>query len=273
VGVHRAGSWWLRQSSDAEAAPRWKARWSLAITATVGLLFVAGIAVIGITHQTAWLATAPEPLRYETVKSWGQPSSEYVLKNLGVGVGTYRDCYTCYPPGGTFTPEGEMLHSWVTYILPFAVPNYSTQEIDWHKPWNHPRNAKYFRCVLPPVINPELPAPLADQEGFGFSHYAANSRVMGPNPRFQMNSYTIIIGEVNADFKPWGHPGNWRDPALGLNTSSRGFGGRPGAGGVLFATSGGSVQFVSDRVSPEVLERMAQPQNAREDPNKGAVFP
>jgi len=28
---------------------------------------------------------------------------------------------------------------------------------------------------------------------------------------------TILLGEVNADFSPWGRPNNVRDPAAGVN--------------------------------------------------------
>jgi hypothetical protein len=40
----------------------WRPRWTAAGLATLLLLFVAGIATIGITHQAAWLFTAKGPL-------------------------------------------------------------------------------------------------------------------------------------------------------------------------------------------------------------------
>lgn len=46
----------------------WRPRWTVLGLAGVLLLFVAGIAIIGITHQTAWLFTAQQPL---IVDSWG----------------------------------------------------------------------------------------------------------------------------------------------------------------------------------------------------------
>jgi hypothetical protein len=262
AGVHLAGRWWLQQR---QVDLPWKLRWSLATSALVVLLFAAGIAVVGIVHQSAWLASAPAPVRYETLaRSYGSPENN--MKMIGIAIADENHMHTGYPPGGTFTADGQGLHSWETFILPW-IP-YATYEIDFQKPYNHPRNAKYFRCVIPYFINPDLPAPIEDEDGFGLSHYAANLHVMGPNRRMIAPSYCLFFGEVNAGFRPWGDPVNWRDPNLGINRSPQGFGGRPGAGGVLFGTGDGSVKFVSDNVSPEVLREMAIPQEAMEASRK-----
>jgi hypothetical protein len=70
---------------------------------------------------------------------------------------------------------------------------------------------------------------------------------------------TLLVGEVNANFRPWGDPANVRDPARGINRSAYGFGGPPGSGGALFAMADGSVRFVSERVSPTALKALATP--------------
>src|SRR5690349_15388520 len=57
---------------------------------------------------------------------------------------------------------------------------------------------------------------------------------------------TLLIGEVNAQFKPWGHPVNWRDPTAGINSSQHGFGGPPGSGGANFVMADASIRFLSD---------------------------
>ena len=43
------------------AVQPWRPGWTVVGLAAVLLLFIAGIATIGITHQTAWLFTAKEP--------------------------------------------------------------------------------------------------------------------------------------------------------------------------------------------------------------------
>ena len=67
AGGHYFSRWLWREMAPAEG-PAWRARWTVAGLGALLLLFVAGIATIGITHQAAWLFTAPGPL---LVDSWG----------------------------------------------------------------------------------------------------------------------------------------------------------------------------------------------------------
>ena len=53
TGVH-----WLGRSRRG----RWRVRWTVAVVLGVLLLFTAGISVIGVTHQLAWLATSDQPI-------------------------------------------------------------------------------------------------------------------------------------------------------------------------------------------------------------------
>jgi hypothetical protein len=273
AGVHFIGWSWRRRVPAAArvAGPAWKVRWSVAVVGGLFLLFAAGVCLIGIAHQVAWLAAADEPLLGETV---GATSSEINLKFIAVaaanGSGREPDSF---PPGGTFTEDGRMLHGWEVHCLPYL--GYVAKEIDFNEPWNGPRNAPYFRCIIPGFINSQMrSAPLTDADGFGLSHYAANSRVMGPGKGMKVSDITdgaantILIGEVNANFRPWGHPINWRDPAKGINKSPDGFGGPRSSGGALFAMADGSVRFVNEGVSPTVLRALATPNGGEEvDPS------
>jgi prepilin-type processing-associated H-X9-DG protein len=72
-------------------------------------------------------------------------------------------------------------------------------------------------------------------------------------------SNTILVGEVNAGFKPWGHPINWRDPAAGLNGDANTFGGPAKNNGTTFLMADGSVRFIGNGVDPEVLRAMSDP--------------
>ncbi len=147
----------------------------------------------------------------------------------------------------------------------YALSHNIEHKIDMKIPWNHPANAGNFRCVVPEFINLDFRTQeLFDAEGFGLSHYAANSRVLRANRAasreelFGETSNTILIGEVNHGFKPWGHPANWRDPATGINRSN-GFGGAPGSEGCRFVMMDGSVRSVSQDIDPAVLEALSGP--------------
>jgi hypothetical protein len=262
AGVHAAGRSWRRRLNP-EARPVWRLRWTLALVLVVVLLFASGIALVGITHQVAWLATSPEPLRIAAVQPrWVRHSSVSNLKSIGIAAHSYHGTYGSLPPGGTFTPQGDGVHSWETRILVFL--GWSIKTIDQNVPWNVPRNANNFQGVLPDFINPDLQVTnLKDPDGFGLSHYSANVWLMGPDRGLKLDhisdgtANTILAGEVNAHFKPWGHPVNWRDPARGINRSPFGFGGAAMAGGAHFAMADGSARFVSENVSPAVLEALA----------------
>ncbi|HVA49492.1 MAG TPA: hypothetical protein VNH11_24210 [Pirellulales bacterium] len=64
------------------------------------LLFMAGTAFIGLVHQVAWLAAAPEPLtRYRLWKN-SYFNSESNLRFIGNGFYTASDYYKRVPPNG-----------------------------------------------------------------------------------------------------------------------------------------------------------------------------
>lgn len=260
AGVHVAGRAWRRNAADGRP---WKFRWAVAVVASIFLLFAAGISLVAIVHQCAWLLTSREPASIQTLRgdSGDSPNN---LRQIGQALRNYHDAYQEGPPGGSFTPQGEMLHGWETYSLVYL--GYQGGEIDFKLPWNHPRNAKYFRCVLGEFINPGLPSPpLFDNQGFGLSHYAANVHMLGPNKNLRLSDVTegtantLLVGEVNAAFQPWGHPVNWRDPVVGINRSPRGFGGPPFAGGAYFGMADGSVRFVGERIDANVLHALSTP--------------
>jgi hypothetical protein len=275
AGIHLMGRSWFRRRAPAQNNPvaRWRIRWTSSILAAVIVLFSAGISMIGIVHQASWLLTSESPMLVPSLGGWD--NSENQLRMIGMASLSVGATSGALPPGGTFAPNGNMLHSWETHLLPF-VGYYVPGGIDMERPWNDPASQKYFKCVLPVFTNSGFRgAPLKDAEGYGFSHYAINSWVSAGNKSTKLvdikdgASNTLLVGQVNSDFKPWGHPVNWRDPAIGLNRSPEGFGGTSGSGGVLFTMADGSVRFVSDRISPEVLKALSTPHGNKSIANEG----
>ena len=107
------------------------------------------------------------------------------------------------------------------------------------------------------MINPELKnAPIINSEGYGLSHYAANSRMMGVNQSVNLSaSNKLLIGEINSGFLPWGHPLNMRDPCNGINKSNRGFGGPAHRKGAMFLLNDGSIKVISEDIALRYCEK------------------
>lgn len=79
VGGHYFARWLWREMAPEGGLP-WKARWTVLGLSTVLLLFVAGIATIGLTHQATWLFNAPGPMVED---SWTNRSK--ITEGLSLG--------------------------------------------------------------------------------------------------------------------------------------------------------------------------------------------
>jgi hypothetical protein len=265
LGVHWLGLGLTRRQ---QSQRRWKFGWSLVICAAVVVAFAAGVCMIGVVHQTGWLMASDEPLLVErkSVRG-GYGTSTLNLKAFALAVLNYIELTRGKAP--VADKNGWPFHSWATLALPYrdyTLRNEQGDQVDLNLPWNDAKNRKFFRGVIGVLLNPSLAdAPQHDSNGYGLSHYAANCQAMAggvfrPESHFtDGTANTLLIGEVNTSFRPWGDPANVRDPARGINRSAFGFGGPASAGGALFAMADGSVRFVSDRTSPAVLKALATP--------------
>jgi hypothetical protein len=253
--------------------PRWRFRWTVGLLSTVILIFAAGTAMVGITHQVVWLLTAEEPLYARSLNiSWTDSKSN--LKSLGIAVLNTSDVQG-FPARDVTSRTGEP-QSWVLDVLPYVGAGYEIWEIDTQRAWNDPANAKHFRSLIPELLNPSFRnAPLRDGNGFGLNHYAGNSEMFdrasapaiddGPSDR----SNLLLIGEVNSEFVAWGRPDNSRHPAVGINTPG-GFGGAAGSDGALFVMADGSVRLINKDIDPRVLESLSRPMS---EANSQPSFP
>jgi prepilin-type processing-associated H-X9-DG protein len=279
--IHYFGRWLLRASSaePGDVSRRWRFRWSLCIVGTVILMFAVGYASIGLARHLGWVFSSGSmyaPRVYGSGWPHAAANAEEVnnLKMLGLGFRNYCSVHTSFPSDATYAKSGEPLHSWATLILPYL--NYwPNTQLD--VPWNHPTNIANFRSPIPEFYNPTLDyADQFDGDGLALIHYAGNSKVLNAQPGMKLSDVTdgeantILVGEVNGNFQPWGKPGNWRDPAAGINTPD-GFGGAAGSGGAQFLMVDGSVRFISKDVDPQVLKALSTPAGGEKLPENWGV--
>lgn len=246
----------------------WRPQWTLAAVSVVMLMFCAGISLIAITHQIAWIFKSKEPFIVETRarEPMRRSQSKNNLKQIGLALHNYHDVASALPPGGTFDANGRPWHSWQTYILPFVDQAPLYNQINFNVAWDDSRNTVSFRTKLPAFWNPGVrdDASLNNPESYGSSHYAASGWVMGGNVPLTFRQFTdglsntILTGEAAGDFKPWGDPTNWRDPQRGINKSPQGFG-STFIGGCHFLMGDGAVRFVSENIDPKVLHVLSTP--------------
>jgi len=275
VAVSHGLAGWLHAHAHRDQTPRpaWRLRWTLAIVPIVVLLFATSICLIVVIHQFTWLATTHEPIFASGGRSTARrPQSSSNLHQMGIAVWAYEQTQHHFPPGGTFDQYGNPLHSWETMLLPFLDPSHLQPNMAL--PWNHPQNAQDFKVPLSLFLNSGImDINDHDSEGYALSHYAANARVFGADHPMRTDeitdglSQTIMAGEVKENFRPWGDPVNWRDPALGVQKSPDGFAGPWAAGDTQFSMMDGCVRRISKDIDPAVLRALATPNGGETVPD------
>ena len=278
VGLHLFLRWLHRMIRQAKApdpgVSKWRPRWTGMILTLLVSMFVAGISAVGVSHQLVWMFSAREPIAHMSggIREASAPmKSSSNLKQIGVAVHYYHSDHNTIPPGGIFDAHGNALHGWQTLLLPYLEQDMLYKTIDLQKAWTDPNNAPHFQTVLKVFLH-SLGGEQRNEAGFGLSHYAANVRLMGGGKARTFDSITdgtsntILAGEVPAAYKPWGHPANWRDPALGIHTSPDGFGSPVHSDSAQFVMADGSVRTVNKNVSLAILKAISTPDGGEKVP-------
>ncbi len=265
VGLHLFLRWLsAHRPAAATQPPRWRPRWTALVLSLVVLMFTAGISAVGITHQATWLLTSRPPI----TRTRGD--HERNLFQMSIVILNYEGDHGTLPPGGTFDEQGNGLHGWQTLLLPYVEHGHVYKKIDLEVPWHHPRNAEAMRTPVNTYLHADADQ-YQDEAGYALSHYASNVRVMGSKARTIKSitdgtANTILMGEAWTNYRPWGHPANWRDPARGIRTTPDSFGHPRHSDAVVFGMADGSVRSVSSKVSPEVLRALATPDGGEDVP-------
>ena len=196
-------------ASPASQSATWRFRWTVSAVAIIVMLFVAGISMVGITHELAWMATAEEPLvRSGFSRRIGSAHNQLEMAR---SLELYSEQKAFLPPGTRLGQRGEALHGWQVSILPYVMPDLA-EMIDRDRPWTDERNREAFSSQIKVFQFPETSAPTTDAEGYALSHYAANQHVIGGTRKLKLDEITdgtantILLGEAAGNYKPWGHP-------------------------------------------------------------------
>ena len=275
VGIHWLVASFYRRIARNDVAdsypPAWRIKWTAALVGALLAMLAGGVSTLGISHQFSWLVMSENSLLDIGSKEALLAQSKSNLKQIGMALQQYYHANDHFPSGGTADSKGRLLHSWETALLPYIGEEQLAARINPGVPWTHPGNASYFRRPLAVFTHPAIVCALRqegqfDEQGYAVSHYAANGWVLGSNNRMRLQdvrngaTFTLAIGEIRENFKPWGDPTNYRDPALGVNTSPVGFGGPYlNARGAQFLFLDGHTAFISERIDPNVMKQLAIP--------------
>lgn len=256
------------ESAEASAAIRWSWRQSASIVLGIGLLFVAGMALVGAVHEAVWCLRSEDQLM--GIDS-GSPRTRFESQNklkqivlAAHNVATAGE--NVLPPGCRLDSEGRQLYGWMTDLLP-ALDNAALyRAIRQDLPWRAPENREFYSLSIRGFQNPHLTREgfVRDPEGYALAHYSGSSWIFASPVGHLLEDFpdgasqTLLMGETNANFRAWGDAANWRDPALGLDTSPDGFG-SPFQGSVNFAMADGSVRSLNKSIDPAVLKALATP--------------
>jgi hypothetical protein len=146
VGFHQFLGWFHRQTSaikqvEGESPRGWLIRWSVTIVAIVMLMFTAGISALGVSHQTAWLLTAPEPLTEGGIDEVAALyKSQQNLRQIAVGMHQYAENKGILPAAAIWDAKGRPLLSWRVTLLPFIEESALYKEFHLNEPWDSPHN-------------------------------------------------------------------------------------------------------------------------------------
>jgi hypothetical protein len=265
VGGHLFARWLVRSLPAANGeARRWSFRSTSALLGVIVLMFTAGIGAVGVTHQAGWLGNSPGPLFDHSTHN--QRFSVGNLRDIGTAFTNYDSFHGHLPPAASFDARGRALHGWPTFMLPYLEEDNTFKAIDLSRPWDDLANTPHFRKAVRIYLHHS--PPHGEPESLPLIHYALNARLVNGDRPLSLKqiaadrgtSNTLLLGEARGNWRPWGYPIHWRDPALGLNRSPDGFGSPArSAEPVAFVLADGSVRRFTSDADPAVMALLAAP--------------
>jgi len=244
----------------------WQPAWSwFATLRAVGVvlaLIVAGVAMICVVHQAGWLATSGAVIEPGGLRAMAaRIQSQNNLREQGVALHNHNDGLDSLPAGCLTGPTGEPLLGWPVPLLPFLEHENLYRRIDRTKPWDDKANADVFANELRLFQHPG--ASIDRRDGWPVNHYAANVHVFGGRP-LRLNDVTagtsnvVGLAEAAGDFRPWGHPLQWRDPLAPVGRPDA-FGSPVGSSRFNVLMLDGSVRTFNAATDADEFRSMSRP--------------
>lgn len=176
------------------------------------------------------------------------------LKQIALALFNYESHYHALPPAYTVDANGKPLHSWRTLILPYLDSNTPYRKIDLTKAWDDPANAVAFNTSIHAYQCPSTILPTNHTTYMAV--VTSNSCFQATEPRLLSDikdglSKTLMVIEVDVEHAvPWMAPSDADEAVLqslfpqGKHTHT---------GGMHAACVDGSVRFINQNLSPDVL--------------------
>lgn len=176
------------------------------------------------------------------------------LKQISLALFNYEAHYHALPPAYTVDVDGKPLHSWRTLILPYLEEESLYNKIDITKAWNDPANAAAFNTAVPAY---QCPSPILPTSHTTYmAIVTSNSCFQATEPRLLADikdglAKTLMVIEVDVEHAvPWMAPSD-ADEALLQSLFPKGK--HSHTGGMHAACVDGSVRFINQNLSPDVL--------------------
>jgi hypothetical protein len=189
------------------------------------------------------------------------------MKQIALALHNYHDVYKSFPPAYSTDKEGKPLLSWRVLILPFLEQGALYDQFHLDEPWDSEHNKRLSQMVVPTYRAPGSSSPpwMTNYLGVGGEHgiFRGKDPVRFADIR-DGSSNTIMIVEANDQSAvPWAKPDDFQPDAD--NVMGRLVGLRPG--GFNAGLADGSVRFISETISGEVLQLLFSRDDGQPIPN------
>jgi len=208
-------------------------------------------------------------------------SSKNNLKQLGLALHNYHDTHRSFPSGTVVNDKlkPDQRLSWMVSVLPFVDQAPLYNRIDRKKGWKDAANRRPIQTRMMVFQNPGV--AVKKEPSYGSTHYVGIAGVGKDSLTAKVHnkktgifgyeratrirdirdgtSNTMMASEASANYGAWGSGGTATIRAFTKKpyiNGPDGIGGPfPGGCNVLFAD--GSVRFISNKISPTVLEALS----------------